>query len=124
MFLLDTNVISETRRNKPHGAVLAWLRQAPSEGLYLSAISFGEIQRGIELTRALDPVKADAIEAWHRSFVAGEAPRRATMAGVVIHVRQGKVWLYAEAGRSGFAKIEVGDGEHVWDGPPAATLDN
>ena len=64
MFLLDTNVISETRRNKPHGAVLAWLRQAPSEGLYLSAISFGEIQRGIELTRALDPVKADAIEAW------------------------------------------------------------
>lgn len=64
MYLLDTNVVSETRKNRPHGGVLAWLRQAPSDGLYLSAISFGEIQRGIELTRAIDPDKARDIEAW------------------------------------------------------------
>lgn len=74
----------------------------------------------VELIRAIRPAehppRADAIEVWHRSFFAGEAPRRATMAGVVIHQRQGKVWLYAEAGRSGFSEIEVGDGDHVWDG--------
>lgn len=74
----------------------------------------------VELIRAIRPAehppRADAIEAWQRAFVAGSAPRRATMAGVVIHLRQGKVWLYAEAGRTGFAEIEVGDGEHVWDG--------
>jgi tRNA(Ile)-lysidine synthase len=74
----------------------------------------------VELIRAIRPAehppRADAIESWHRSFIAAEVPRRATMAGVVIHVRQGRVWLYAEAGRSGFAEIEVGDGDHVWDG--------
>jgi predicted nucleic acid-binding protein len=64
MFLLDTCVISETRRNKPRGAVLAWLRQTPAASLYLSAISLGEIQKGIELTRELDPAKAGIIEAW------------------------------------------------------------
>ncbi len=25
MFLLDTNIVSELRRVRPHGAVLAWL---------------------------------------------------------------------------------------------------
>lgn len=74
----------------------------------------------VELIRAIRPAehppRADAIESWHRAFRAGEAPRRATMAGVVIHLRQGRVWLYAEAGRTGFAGIEVGDGDHVWDG--------
>jgi toxin FitB len=64
MFLLDTNVISELRRAKPHGAVLSWLRAAPEQDLHLSAVSLGEIQAGIELTREQDPKKADALESW------------------------------------------------------------
>ena len=64
MFLLDTNVISELRRVKPHGAVLSWLRAAPEQDLHLSAVSLGEIQAGIELTREQDPTKADALESW------------------------------------------------------------
>ena len=64
MFLLDTNVISELRRAKPHGAVLSWLRAAPEQDLHLSAVSLGEIQAGIELTREQDPTKADALESW------------------------------------------------------------
>lgn len=64
MFLLDTNVVSELRKNKPHGAVLAWLEQAPASALHLSAVTIGEIQRGIELTRALDPAKAAEISEW------------------------------------------------------------
>ncbi|MBS0213894.1 MAG: type II toxin-antitoxin system VapC family toxin [Proteobacteria bacterium] len=64
MFLLDTNVVSELRRNKPHGAVLAWYQQAPEHGLYLSAVTLGEIQKGIELTRALDAAKASEIQTW------------------------------------------------------------
>jgi predicted nucleic acid-binding protein len=64
MFLLDTCVISETRKNKPHGAVLAWLRQTSAAGLYVSAVSLGEIQRGIERTRQLDPAKAGIIQVW------------------------------------------------------------
>lgn len=64
MYLLDTNVVSELRKSKPHGAVLAWISAADDTSLFLSAVTIGEIQAGIEKTRELDPVKADEIEAW------------------------------------------------------------
>jgi predicted nucleic acid-binding protein len=64
MYLLDTNVVSELRRPRPHGAVVAWIRAQEDADLYLSAVSIGEIQAGIELTRDQDPVKAKEIEAW------------------------------------------------------------
>ncbi len=64
MYLLDTNVVSELRRAKPHGAVLAWLQNVDEANLALSAVTLGEIQVGIELTRENDAAKADAIERW------------------------------------------------------------
>jgi len=63
-YLLDTNVVSELRKRKPHGAVLAWIRRIPEESLYVSAVTLGEIQSGIEITREQDPAKADEIERW------------------------------------------------------------
>jgi predicted nucleic acid-binding protein len=62
--LLDTNVVSELRRPKPHGAVLAWLASVDAQTLFLSAFSLGEIQRGIEITRRQDEVKAQSMEPW------------------------------------------------------------
>lgn len=64
MYLLDTNVVSELRKPRPHGAVLAWIRSVDDASLSLSAVTLGEIQAGIELTRAQDPAKAAEIEAW------------------------------------------------------------
>jgi toxin FitB len=64
VFLLDTNIISELRRPRPHGAVLAWLRAVAETDLNISAVSLGEIQAGIELTRDQDPAKAQEIEQW------------------------------------------------------------
>ena len=64
MYLLDTNVISELRKLKPHGAVLAWFQSVPSQSLHLSVVVLGEIQAGIELTRENDQAKALEIEAW------------------------------------------------------------
>ena len=64
MYLLDTNVVSELRKPKPHGAVLAWFAGLEDMQLHLSAVTIGEIQVGIELTRKLDEAKAAAIEAW------------------------------------------------------------
>lgn len=64
MYLLDTNVVSELRKPRPHGAVVAWLESADDTNLYLSAITLGEIQAGIELTRDQDPEKAADIESW------------------------------------------------------------
>ena len=64
MYLLDTNVVSELRKPKPHGAVVAWLQSVDDAHLFLSAVTLGEIQAGIELTRAQDPAKAVEIESW------------------------------------------------------------
>jgi predicted nucleic acid-binding protein len=64
MFLLDTNVISELRKARPHGAVLTWFREIDPAQLRLSAMVIGEIQAGIELTRQQHPDKASELEIW------------------------------------------------------------
>lgn len=64
MYLLDTNVVSELRETRPHGAVLAWINSVADTDLHLSAVTIGEIQAGIELTRAQDKARAAEIEAW------------------------------------------------------------
>ena len=64
MYLLDTNVVSELRRPRPYGAVVAWLQSVDDASLFLSAVTLGEIQAGIERTREQDPAKAAEIEAW------------------------------------------------------------
>ena len=64
MYLLDTNVVSELRRPHPHGAVLDWIADVPAEHLFVSAVTVGEIQAGIEVTREQDAAKAEELEAW------------------------------------------------------------
>lgn len=64
MYLLDTNVVSELRRQRPYPAVLDWLKSVEEADLFLSAVSLGEIQVGIELSRDRDPVRAADLEAW------------------------------------------------------------
>ena len=63
-YLLDTNIISEIHKPKPHGAVVAWFGGLREEQIYLSAVTLGELQEGIERTRRQDAAKAGAIEAW------------------------------------------------------------
>jgi predicted nucleic acid-binding protein len=64
VYLLDTNVVSELRKPKPHQGVVAWVQNASEENLHLSAVTVGEIQAGIEITREQDVPKAEEIEAW------------------------------------------------------------
>lgn len=63
-YLLDTNVVSELRKPRPHGAVIAWLEKQEEEQLFLSAVTVGELQAGIERVRRQDRSKASEIEAW------------------------------------------------------------
>jgi predicted nucleic acid-binding protein len=64
MYLLDTNVISELRRPRPHKAVVAWLEGVADHDLHLSAVTLGELQAGVEITREQDAEKASQIESW------------------------------------------------------------
>lgn len=54
----------------PHQAVVAWLSGVAPDQLFLSAVTIGEIQTGIELTREQDPDKAKALEGWLDQVVA------------------------------------------------------
>jgi predicted nucleic acid-binding protein len=64
LYLLDTNVISELRKPRPHGAVVAWVDRTADEDLHISVMTLGELQAGVEITREQDPDKAAEIEAW------------------------------------------------------------
>jgi predicted nucleic acid-binding protein len=64
MYLLDTNIVSELRKPRPHGGVITWLQATEDAELHLSAVTLGEIQAGVELTRDQDASKAAQIEAW------------------------------------------------------------
>lgn len=64
MYILDTNVISELRKPKPHGAVLEWMQSVDQNRLYLAAVSFGELQAAVELTKEQDASRAAEIGNW------------------------------------------------------------
>lgn len=61
-FLLDTNLLSELLRPRPDAGVVAWSRAQSPLDLYVSALSFGEIRKGVDL-RAPDS-RRDEIDAW------------------------------------------------------------
>jgi toxin FitB len=64
MYLLDTNVVSELRKPRPHSAVVAWIQGVPDNELVILALTLGELQAGAERTRRQDRKKAEYIEAW------------------------------------------------------------
>lgn len=63
-YLLDTNIISELRKVRPHGAVTAWINAMEEASLFVSAVTLGELQVGIERTRRQDPSRASELERW------------------------------------------------------------
>ncbi len=62
MYLLDTNVVSDGIKPAPNSGLQAWLGAVPSEKLYLSVVSIGEIVKGIE--RQKNTKRGAALEIW------------------------------------------------------------
>jgi len=63
-YLLDTNVISETRRTRPDGGVMAFLAAADAAALFLSVLTLGELRKGVAIKRRSDADAADRLGAW------------------------------------------------------------
>ena len=63
-YLLDTNVISETRKTRADSGVIAFLSAADAMGLFLSVLTLGELRRGVAVKRRSDPVAASQLGAW------------------------------------------------------------
>lgn len=64
MFLLDTVVLSELRRRDRNPNVVRWLAGASADDVFLSAVTIGEIERGIVRQRAKDAAFAEALGSW------------------------------------------------------------
>jgi toxin FitB len=71
VFVVDTNIVSEFRRTKPHGGVVAWIASVDTRQLHISAVTLGEIQQGIERARDHDVAKATALAVWIDEVAAG-----------------------------------------------------
>jgi toxin FitB len=63
-YLLDTNLISETRKLRADAGVMAFLAAADSAGLFLSLLTLGELRKGVEARRHSDSVTAARLAAW------------------------------------------------------------
>ncbi len=66
MYLVDTNIVSEARRGTPQA--VAWLRSVDPASVYLSALTLGEIMRGIGLKQRSDPTAAAHLTEWLRKL--------------------------------------------------------
>jgi predicted nucleic acid-binding protein len=71
-YLLDTNVISETRKRQPAAGVADWISATPPDQLHVSVLTLGEIVQGIARVRGRgDQSQAAALERWLREVEIG-----------------------------------------------------
>jgi predicted nucleic acid-binding protein len=105
-YLVDSNVLSELRKKRPDRQVLAWYDATPSRQLFLSVLTVGEIQLGIERLRRKDQRRAGALDRWLRGLNAAYRDRI-----VPVDLPAAEEW----------ARINVPDQVPVIDGLIAAT---
>jgi predicted nucleic acid-binding protein len=75
-WLIDTNIISEVRKgSRCHPGVAAWWNGIEDRDLFLSALTLGEIRKGIEAVRPRDPAKAAALQSWLADVAEAFGPR-------------------------------------------------
>jgi predicted nucleic acid-binding protein len=75
-YLVDTNIISELRKGgRGDPGVQDWYQRVDPSSLFLSALTVGEIRKGIEIARRSDLQQAHALERWLRRLVTEFAGR-------------------------------------------------
>ncbi|MGP0074640.1 MAG: type II toxin-antitoxin system VapC family toxin [Bryobacteraceae bacterium] len=74
-YLLDTNVLSETRRKKADPGVIAFLESIDSASLFLSVLTIGELRKGVAAKMRADPASAKSLAAWVEGLEFGFADR-------------------------------------------------
>ena len=94
-YLLDTNVLSETRKFRADSGVMAFLSASKAESLFLSVLTLGELRKGVEAKRRTDPALADQLSRWVDGI-------ETTFADRVLHVdtATARCWGELSAGRS------------------------
>jgi len=71
-YLLDTNVLAETRKRQPAAGVAEWIAATPPDRMHISVLTLGEIEQGIARSRSRgDHDQAAALERWLHDLQAG-----------------------------------------------------
>jgi toxin FitB len=94
-YLLDTNVISETRKTRADAGVLAFITAADAVGLFLSVLSLGELRKGVAARRRADSAVADRLGMWVDGIETTFAERV-----LPVDMSVARVWGELSAGRS------------------------
>jgi toxin FitB len=94
-FLLDTNVISETRRKRPDPLVMSWLRSVDPADMHVSVLTFGEIAKGIAQRAQRDAAEAEVLRHWLEGTRSLYADRT-----VVVDAEISEVWGQLAAKRT------------------------
>jgi predicted nucleic acid-binding protein len=109
-YLLDTNVLCELVTLRPDERVVAWYDRTEEEDLFISAVSIGEIRRGLEL---LDMGRRrQRLESWLEQELCPRFERR------MIDVDQA---IALSWGRVSASRQKIGRPISVMDGFIAAT---
>ena len=97
-YLLDTNIISNVTKPNPSTALLAWMAEQTDDDLFISALTVGEIRRGL-LEKSAGKKRA-LLEAW---FIGPEGPQ-ALFAGRVLPFDEKASLIWARLMADGTAK--------------------
>ena len=88
-YLLDTNVVSELRKPRPHGAVVSWISDRKEEQVFLSAVTMGELQAGIDKnSRSIESERNRALVRPTCLLLSGLADGHAMLSGMGPHYGQ------------------------------------
>lgn len=105
MYLLDTNVVSETIRPRPEARVLDWLAAGEAEALHISVLTLGELEFGLALMA--HGTRRTRLERWIRV----ELPARFADRVLPVDLRVARVWGRMRAdGRVRGRPLPVADG--------------
>jgi predicted nucleic acid-binding protein len=64
MFILDTDVVSNLRKKKPHPNLVSWMDEIGWQDLATTVLTVMEIQIGIERARRSNAATADTVQQW------------------------------------------------------------
>ncbi|MBF0381698.1 MAG: type II toxin-antitoxin system VapC family toxin [Magnetococcales bacterium] len=95
-YLIDTNVISEFVRSQPKKQVVTWVEKIPSQALFVSVLTLGEIRKGVE--KIPDPSRREKIRLWLEQDLPDWFEDRILPVDPAVADRWGR--LLAEVGRS------------------------
>ncbi len=93
-YLLDTCVISELIKPQPNENVVSWMQSKDENSLFLSVLTFGEIEKGIE--KATDATRKKRLKLWVEEDLKNRFDGRIIPIDLNISVRWGNIQASSE----------------------------